>query len=367
MRKRIYLHYVQGSIRSTGAILIFRGRVDKLKCLLRGFPERVYIMPVPILSFDQIIDDLLSTKHPYYSNYLAMYSSWYGGIITDPALMMIPLDDHMVHRGDGVFEAIKCTNWNIYLLERHLDRMDRSLATSYLQAPADRAGVTGIVRETILAGNSGDCLIRIFVSRGPGSFGVSPYESIASQLYVVITACSLPDPEKYRKGITLATSSVPIKSDYFATAKHCNYLPNVLMKKEATDKGAYFPVSLDENGFLAESATENIGIVTKKGELLVPRFSRILRGTTVTRALELAAGLTGDELTSVAEADITREQAYDAAEILAFGTTFGVLPIVEYDGKIIGDGHPGKVFRRLLDLIIEDQSSNRDMFTPVRP
>ncbi|MHC1724448.1 MAG: aminotransferase class IV [Syntrophobacteraceae bacterium] len=323
-------------------------------------------MSVPLLSFDQVVDGLLSKKQPYFSNYLAMYSSWYGGIVTDQALMMLPIDDHMVHRGDGVFEAIKCTNWNIYLLDRHLDRLNRSLATSYLQPPVDRSSLVQIIRETVLAGNAGDCLIRVFISRGPGSFGVSPYESIASQLYVVVTAFQPPAPEKYEKGITLATSSVPIKSDYFATAKHCNYLPNVLMKKEATDAGAYFPVSLDENGFLAESATENIGIVTKKGELLVPRFSRILRGTTVTRALELAALVTGVELTAVAEADITREQAYEASEILAFGTTFGVLPIVEYDGKKIGDGRPGKVFRRFLDLISEDQSGNRDMFTPVR-
>ncbi len=138
------------------------------------------------------------------------------------------------------------------------------------------------------------------------------------------------------------------------------------MKKEAVDRGADYSVSLDENGFLAEGATENIGIVSKKGELLIPRFSRILRGITVTRAMELARKLTGAQLTATAEADITPEQACDAAEILIFGTSFIIFPVVEYDGNRIGDGRPGPVFRRLMELMTEDQAKNREMLTPAR-
>ena len=56
-----------------------------------------------------------------------------------------------------------------------------------------------------------------------------------------------------------------------------------------------------------------------------------------------------------AEADITPEQACDAAEVLVFGTSFGVLPVVEYDGKKIGEGRPAPVFRRLKELMAEDE------------
>jgi len=280
--------------------------------------------------------------------------------------MMLPLDDHMVHRGDGVFEVFKCTDWNIYALARHLDRMKRSMAASFLEPPVDEKRLIEIVCATVRAGNSGNCLVRLFVSRGPGSFSANPFESVGSQLFVVAVAHEPAAPEKYEKGVKLVTTDIPIKTEYFATIKNCNYLPNVLMKKKALDRGADYSVSLDEKGFLAEGSTENIGIVSKKGELLIPRFSRILRGITVTRAMELARKLTGAQLTSTAEADITPEQACDAAEILIFGTSFIIFPVVEYDGNRIGNGRPGPVFRRLLELMAEDQAKNREMLTPVK-
>ena len=71
------------------------------------------------------------------------------------------------------------------------------------------------------------------------------------------------------------TSGIPVKIDYFATVKNCNYLPNVLMKKDAVERGVDFSVSLDENGFLAEGSTENVGIVTKRANCSF-RVSRAL-------------------------------------------------------------------------------------------
>jgi branched-chain amino acid aminotransferase len=322
-------------------------------------------MSTPVLSFDQVIDKLISMRQPYFSKYLAVYSSWYGGVITDPALMMLPLDDHMVHRGDGVFEVFKCTGWNIYALDRHLARMKLSMASSFLNAPFDDERLIGIILDTVRAGNRGTCLVRLFISRGPGSFSADPYETIGSQLYVIVMAYEPADPQQYEKGVRLVTTRIPIKTNYFANMKNCNYLPNVLMKKDAVDRNADYSVSLDERGFLAEGPTENIGIISKKGEFLVPRFSRTLRGITVTRAMELAGQLTGAQLTSVCETDITPEQACDAAEIMIFGTSIDVVPVVEYDGKRIGDGKPGPVFRRLRELMVGDVRNNPEMLTAV--
>ncbi len=318
------------------------------------------------LSFDEVVDRLLKLKEPYQANYLAMYSSWYGGIVTHPALMMVPIDDHLVHRGDGIFEAFKCVNRKVYALARHLDRMERSLQGPQLSLPVSRETLEKTILAAIRAANVSDCLVRLFVSRGPGGFSTSPYECPASQLYVVVTTLQMPRPEKYENGVMLMTSRIPTKSGYFANIKSCNYLPNVLMKKEAEDAGVDFTVSVDAHGALGEGSTENVGIVTKNREFLVPRFDRILRGTTVSRLLELANPLVvSGDLTRIAETDITPQQAYDAAEIMMFGTTFDVLPVVRYDGHVIGDGRPGPVFRRLLALIQEDMLHCDEMLTPV--
>lgn len=317
-------------------------------------------------SFDEMVDRLIALKVPYHENYLAMYSSWYGGIVVDPALMMVPVDDHLVHRGDGVFEAFKCIGGNIYGLERHLDRLERSARGVFIDLPCDRSTTTRIIRATVRAAGVRDAMVRLFVSRGPGGFSTNPYECPASQLYVVCSRFQPIPAERYEKGVTLKSSHVPIKMAYLANMKSCNYLPNVLMKKEAEDLGVDYTVSIDDEGYLGEGSTENIGIITRDREFLVPRFHRVLRGTTITRAMELAAGLVSEgQLARVGEADITPAQAHEAAEILVFGTSFDILPVVGYDDRPVGDGRPGPWAARLLELLRTDMAGCDEMLTPV--
>lgn len=321
---------------------------------------------VPVLSFDAVVDRLIQMNKSYHAEYLAMYSSWYGGICTDARVMLIPVDDHLVHRGDGVFEAFKCVNGYLYLLDRHLDRLARSSEIAQLSWPVDRRELVRLIKETVRAAGVRDALVRLYISRGPGGFSTDPYECPSSQLYIVVTRMHPVPEEKLAQGFTLKSSHIPIKKSYFANVKSCNYLPNVLMTKEARDAGVDFTVSIDENGFLGEGATENVGIITRDRRFLVPRFDRILKGTTVTRMIELAMELTATgELADVAEADIRPEEAYDAAEIMVFGTTFGVLPVVVYDGRPIGDGVPGPWYHRFRSLMLEDVESGQGVRTPV--
>jgi branched-subunit amino acid aminotransferase/4-amino-4-deoxychorismate lyase len=322
---------------------------------------------VRTLSFDEVVDRLLQKREPYHENYRAMYSTWYGGIVTDPALMMVPIDDHLVHRGDGIFEACKCIDWNIYALDRHLDRLEYSAKMASHPLRFSRSELIEKILATIRTGNLSDCSIRIFLSRGPGGFSPSPYECPESQLYVVVTTLKTPAEDKYERGVSLRSSVIPIKKDYFANIKSCNYLPNVLMRKEAEDAGVEFTVSIDEKGFLAEGPTENVGLVTRNREFLVPRFDRILRGITVGRVMELAESLidSGD-LAITAEADLTPEDGYDAAEMMMFGTSFDVLSVVNYDGHSIGDGRPGYFARKFVELLRNDLRNCEEMITPVR-
>ena len=231
---------------------------------------------------------------PYHKNYLAMYSSVLGGVVTDPFLMTVPVDDHMVHRGDGIFEAFKCVNGNIYNLRAHLERLERSARAVHLTLPASLEHITDLVIGTIRVAGARDCLIRLFVSRGPGGFTTNPYECPSSQIYVVACNPSVYPKELSTEGVLIKSSSIPVKKSYFANIKSCNYLPNVLMKKEAVDAGVQYTVSIDENGFLGEGSTENIGLVTPNRTLKFPRFARILKGTTVTRVAELAESLVAD-------------------------------------------------------------------------
>ncbi len=303
---------------------------------------------------------------PYHQNYLAMYSSVLGGVVTDPFLMTIPVDDHMVHRGDGIFEAFKCVNGNIYNLTAHLERLERSARAVYLTLPASLEHITDLVIGTIRIAGTRDCLIRLFVSRGPGGFTTNPYECPSSQIYIVACNPSVYPEEQSTEGVFIKSSSIPVKKSYFATIKSCNYLPNVLMKKEAVDAGVQYTVSIDESGFLGEGSTENIGLVTPDRTLKFPRFARILKGTTVTRVAELAESLVANgKLEQVVFEDITLNEAYSGAEILLFGTTFDILAAVIFDGHAIGSGRPGEIYQLLLELLTRDIENNSALHTKV--
>ena len=295
-----------------------------------------------------------------------MFSSIYDGIVTDPVLMMLPIDDHMVHRGDGVFEALKAVHGKIYNLDGHLDRLANSARGLALPLPAAFAQVKEIVVETMRAGGRPEAMIRIFVSRGPGGFAVNPYECPASQLYVVVTTLGTPFMRLHPDGASVITSAVPAKSAGMANIKNCNYAPNVLMKKEAVDAGVDFSAGFDENGFLTEGATENMGIVSQDNRLLFPKLDRILAGTTMLRLMALAEELVqARRLAGVGFADISRADILCAREFLVAGTTINVAAAVAFDGHPIGGGKPGPICKELNVLLEHDMHDNGSLLTPV--
>ena len=166
--------------------------------------------------------------------------------------------------------------------------------------------------------------------------------------------------------MSVAVSKIPVKPGLFATVKTCNYLPNVLMKKEAVDLGVDFTVSLDENRFLAEGATENIGIVTRGKELFMPPPERVLAGTTAKRAMEFARQLKAERVLTNAEfRPINLGAVRSAAEVHIYGTTPNITPVTTFDGKPVGDGKPGLIARRLFEMLKDEMVPDSTRLTKV--
>jgi branched-chain amino acid aminotransferase len=149
-----------------------------------------------------------------------------------------------------------------------------------------------------------------------------------------------------------------------AEIKNCNYLPNVLMKRESIDWGVDFVVGYDAQGHLTEGPTENAGIVTRHGELAFPRLENILAGTTMLRLVDLAKAFPDSgELRAIRFRDISEDEVRAAAEVLVVGTTINVVAVRAYEGQPVGDGRPGPVWRRLQTLLEEDILQNSAMRT----
>lgn len=318
-----------------------------------------------VLSRDEIFSKKPGWRTPGSSKYFSMYSSVFGGVVTDPSLMVVPMDDHMVHRGDGIFEAFKCVNGYIYNLGAHLKRLQRSAQLISLSLPFDLDTIRRIIIETVAIGRVRDCMIRVFVSRGLGGFGCAPKECSRSNLYVIAMEAWTTPEYFYTEGVPAITSKIPVKPAFFSQVKSCNYLPNVLMDMEAEENKAEFAIVLDPEGNLAEAATENVAIVSKAKIFMYPKFDHMLKGTSLLRGVELAQELikSGD-LKGISQRNISRQEAYESREMLLFGTGPNVLPIVKYDGRTIGTGKPGPVFRRLAELFQKDVKENQEVLTP---
>ena len=321
-------------------------------------------MDIPVYSHEDLVSKIESLRRPWHANYLAMYSSIFQGIVTDPVLMTVPVDDHLVHRADAVFDVFKCVNGRAYCMDRHLERLARSAAAIDLAMPEEFEHIRDIIRACARVGGEKDVLVRIMVSRGPGGFSTNPYECPAEQLYVVIVRLKAPPVEAYENGVAIISAPVPVKPPVFANIKSCDYLGNVLIKKAAVEAGVDYAVNWDEEGFLAEGSTENILVVSPESELLIPSFERTLKGVTLSRVIDLAQTLVVDgTLKDVRTDRIDRALSLRCPEVMLSGTTLDVLPVTTWDGRTVGDGRPGPVTRRLLELVRRDISENAEVLT----
>jgi 4-amino-4-deoxychorismate lyase len=315
---------------------------------------------LPTLTSDEVIAQLraLRTRQPV--KYWAFYSSQLGGIVTDPALMVVPFDDHMVHRGHGIFDTAAIEAGKIYDLEAHLDRFIRSAHNSKLKLPA-RDEMRDIIVRTAAASGKREGSIRYWASAGPGSLGLAPAAGAEPGFFVMISA-GLGYPETwYTQGLRMMTTTYPIKPPLYAVTKSVNYLPNVLMQMEAQERGVDNGIFIDAAGNVGESSNMNVAFITADGMLKHPKFDHILSGCTSLRLLELATRLqTTGVLKGVQVCDIPVAEARAAREMLLIGSSVKVAPIVEWDQKPIGDGKPGPIARALRDLLQNDMRSATD-------
>jgi len=318
------------------------------------------------LTRDEAIARLQDAVHAKASNFYAMYSSALGGIVTDPALMVLPLDDHMVHRGHSVFDTATLTGGMLYQLDPHLDRLLRSAELARVPLPFPREELRQIILDTAAASRQREGSVRYWLSAGPGGFGLGPAECVGSSFYVIVFNQELYPASYYTDGMKVITSNIPIKPPLFARIKSTNYLPNVLVVLEAKDRSADNGIFIDQRGMVAESSNMNVAFVTKDRVFRHPVFDAILSGITIQRVLQFAQRLVQQgDLKEIRLADVSVSEGREAAEMMLIGSSIKIAPVVEWDGRPIGDGKPGPIAKMLLQLWEEDVRSAADQLVRV--
>jgi branched-chain amino acid aminotransferase len=269
---------------------------------------------------------------------------WINGKYYDKADAKISVYDHGLLYGDGVFEGIRIYSGKIFKLKEHLIRLYDSARSIALDIPISRDEMTRVCEEVVRTNAKHDGYIRLLVTRGTGSLGLDPRHCDA-QVIVIVDDIALYPPELYETGLEIITSSV-LRNHPAALSsrvKSLNYLNSILAKIEAIRGGCLEALMLNHNGEVAECTGDNIFIV-KRGEIRTPTIDAgMLEGVTRSVVMELAAaaGFTVREMT------LLRHDVYAADEFFLTGTAAEIIPVVKCDGRPIGSGKPGPVFRQL--------------------
>lgn len=249
--------------------------------------------------------------------------------------------DHGYLYGDGVFEGIRTYNGRVFKLTEHLERLYESAKSILLNIPLTMEELERDVLETVRQNDLRDAYIRIVVSRGPGDLGLDPNKCPHPTVVIIASKISIFPQELYDEGlkvVTVATRrNIPDALD--PKIKSLNYLNNILVKIEANQAGVLEAIMFNRSGYITEGSGDNIFIVRKGIIITPPTYVGALEG--ITR--EVVMGLAQEKDYTVLERPFTRHDLYVASECFLTGTAAEVIPVIDVDGRIIGDGKPGKI------------------------
>lgn len=257
----------------------------------------------------------------------------------------IPVYDHGLLYGDGVFEGLRTYNGKIFKLEEHIDRLYKSAKYICLDVPLSRKELTDALVKTTRLNGYKDCYIRVVATRGEGDLGLDPDKCAKPTVFIIVDKIVLYPEEFYKEGMEIIT--VPTQrnssSNLAPCVKSLNYLNNILGKIEAKNAGFKEAIMLNREGFVTECTGDNIFIVEDCVLKTPPTYIGVLDGITRKTIMELAEKLSIE----VREEIFSRYSLFNAQECFLTGTAAEIVPVVKVDGRIIGSGEVGSTTNKI--------------------
>ncbi|MBX3577953.1 MAG: D-amino-acid transaminase [Rhizobiaceae bacterium] len=251
----------------------------------------------------------------------------------------VHIEDRGYQFADGVYEVCEVARGVIVDMTRHLDRLDRSLRELEIAWPMSRRTLEIAIHEVIRRNRVSDGLVYLQVTRGVASRDhVFPADAKPAMVITAKRTDRGTLARRWESGVKVIT--VPENRWERVDIKTIGLLPNVLAKQKAKLAGALEAWFVGADGVVLEGASTNAWIVTKDGVLVTrPADHGILRGVTRTTVFDVAR----KEGLSIEERGFTVEEALGAREAFITSATTVVMPVVEIDGRVIANGHPGSV------------------------
>lgn len=252
----------------------------------------------------------------------------------------VNIEDRGYQFADGVYEVCEVRGGRLVDERRHMERLQRSLKELRIALPMSLAALGAILRETVRRNRVVDGIVYLQITRGVARRD-HPFPTVPVPPAVVVTASRL-DVQKMEAMAAEGVAVITLPDNRWdrVDIKSISLLPNVLAKQTAREQGAREAWFVDKAGFITEGSSSNAWIVTKDGKVVTRQADHaILKGITRGVVLE-AMQAQGLELE---ERPFTVEEAQRAREAFLTSASQLVLPVVQIDGKPVGNGAPGLI------------------------
>ncbi|MEJ7644597.1 MAG: aminotransferase class IV [Chryseolinea sp.] len=273
-----------------------------------------------------------------------MWSFVVDKFVTEEAAFL-NISDLALQRGYGIFDFFKVKGQHAFFIEDHLDRFFNSARIMKLAMPHSRNELRSIIATLTEKNALGQSGIKMILTGGYSEDGYTPARP---NLLLTQHSLTLTSTDQIAEGVSIITYPY---SREFPEAKTINYSMGIWILDHLKIAGA-----ADVLYFQGETVSEfprcNIFIVTHDDVILTPG-DRILNGITRKNIIKLGAA----NQYVIREANVTRNEVYEAKEVFLTSTTKRIVPVKSVDGRIIGAGMAGTITQRLFKdlLFLEEQ------------
>lgn len=251
----------------------------------------------------------------------------------------VAVEDRGYQFADGVYEVCEVKGGQLVDERRHIARLERSLSELRIAQPMSLAALSVVLHETVRRNRVRNGTVYLQVTRGVSRRDF-PFPAAARPALVVTARNNDQSKLKQMAADGIAVVTVPDIRWKRVDIKSVALLPNVLAKQAARDQGAREAWLVDADGYITEGASSTAWIVNRDGKIVThPLGQDILPGITRSVLLDVikAQGL------KLEERPFTVDEAYAAREAFVTSASQIVMPVVQIDGRPVGNGAPGLI------------------------
>ena len=254
---------------------------------------------------------------------------WINNTIVPADQASVSVFDHGLLYGDGVFEGLRFYHDRTFMLEAHLERLQRSAEAIGLELPWSRDEIAAAIERLVAAYPADSGYLRLVVTRGPGSLGIDPRSCARPVMFIIADELRVMNVSDLDQGVSLhlaQTRRLPAAC-LDPGIKSLNYLNNILARIEANRAGCDEALMLNLDGFVTEGSVDNIFIVSAGRLKTPPLGDGLLAGITREVVIDVA-GAAGIDCE---QTRLSLEDLLAADECFLTGTGAELIPVRRID------------------------------------